>query len=187
MLEKAPARRDAPKRRRYSCCTLILVVISAVCLFVIGKSLISLLLSLKARRFYEFPPRELFVNETDITLVANRSDVVQPLIGVNDTFDIAVTVWQLATADEQFHRSQRGSKMEERNLSDVEKKFAIGHNATPEAEAEASKRHSAYVAWYDSVSVFEKTIFSDIVFRGVQLSDTDLHTNVSFQIPTEVL
>ncbi|KAJ7917326.1 hypothetical protein B0H13DRAFT_1535135, partial [Mycena leptocephala] len=33
---------------------------------------------------------------------------------------------------------------------------------------------------------FEKAIFSDIVFRGVQLSDTEIHTNISFMIPTEI-
>jgi hypothetical protein len=177
---------DSPKQRRgFSKCSLFLFGITALLLFFIGKPLIPLLRSLRARRFYEFPPREVFFNETDITLVSNRSDVVQPLVGLNDTFDIAVTVWQPSTDEErmELYRLSREKNAEKQDIPAV----LIGLDATPEQEAEAAAVHSAYLQWYGRVSILEKAIFSDIVFRGIHLSDTDLHANVSFQIPTEIL
>ncbi|KAJ7879398.1 hypothetical protein B0H13DRAFT_2051177 [Mycena leptocephala] len=182
MPEKTPARSESPKRRRCSDCDLILVVLAVVALFVIDKSWVSLRRRyLKARPFYDYPRREFFANETDINCVANRSDVVQPLIGLDDKFDIAVTIWQLATQDEAFEEYLRQrQKTEGKYLFEVERKFLAG--VTPE-EAEI---HHAYVKWYDRASLVEKTIFSDIVFRGVRLSDTDLHADLSFKIPTQI-
>lgn len=100
MLEKAPPGLHGGKSgqsRLFSRRTLILGILVALLLFLVGKPGFSLLRRLKSSRFYEFPPRELFINETDINRVSNRSDVVQPLVGLNDTFDIAVAIWQLAS------------------------------------------------------------------------------------------
>ncbi|KAJ6535279.1 hypothetical protein DFH09DRAFT_1404717 [Mycena vulgaris] len=144
----------------------------------VSVHVVSALRFLKTTPLYEFPPRDLFVTETDINRVLNRSDVVQPLVGAHDTFDIAVTAWQLATFEEQIAQYLH-----------LQQKKADANEATlPWAEVEdeaAYLYHEAYVKWYDDISPLEKTIFSDIIFRDVRLSDTDLHTNLTFQIPTK--
>ncbi|KAJ6528685.1 hypothetical protein DFH09DRAFT_1094374 [Mycena vulgaris] len=93
---------------------------------------------LKTTPLYEFLPRDLFITETDINRVLNRSDVVQPLVGAHDTFDIAVTVWQLATFEEQIAQ-----------YLDLHPKKADVNEATlPWAEVEdeaAYLYHEAYV------------------------------------------
>ncbi|KAJ7840827.1 hypothetical protein B0H14DRAFT_3869376 [Mycena olivaceomarginata] len=124
-------------------------------------------------RLLEFPPRELFSNATDIHNVANRSDVVQPLVGLNDPFDIAVTIWQRATDDEQLEL-----------LTSLQPD--LGRSTTSEGTDGEARQYSSYVRRYRMGHMLEKTIFSDIVFRGVRLSDAEIYTNVTFQIPTEI-
>ncbi|KAF8142642.1 hypothetical protein K438DRAFT_1784531 [Mycena galopus ATCC 62051] len=151
----------------------------------------------RATRFYEYPPLEIFSTATDINAVTNRDDVVQPLVGLDDPFDIAVTIWQWATEDElweEYRRLQRqpdslrwlsslcSPAQSSGNLGDG---FSKG-NGTCEVEDEAAKMHSSYVQWYEKSSMAEKAIFSDIVFHRVRLSDRDIHTNITFQIPTQV-
>ncbi|KAJ6528675.1 hypothetical protein DFH09DRAFT_1413491 [Mycena vulgaris] len=178
MLEKALTRPNA-RRSRLSRCTLLLATLAAVILLFLGSRVVSALRFLKTTPLYEFSPRDLFVTEIDINRVLNRSDVVQPLVGAHDTFDIAVTVWQLATFEEQIAQ-----------YLDLHPKKADVNEATlPWAEVEdeaAYLYHEAYIKWYDDISHLEKTIFSDIVFRDIRLSDTDLHTNLTFQIPTKI-
>ncbi|KAJ6572404.1 hypothetical protein DFH09DRAFT_1461873 [Mycena vulgaris] len=86
MLEGAPTRLDAATLRwsRLPSRRTDLAVMAALVLLYLGN---------EAFRSTAFPPRELFFGETNINHVTNRSDVVQPLVGANDTFDIAVTVW----------------------------------------------------------------------------------------------
>ncbi|KAJ7505989.1 hypothetical protein B0H11DRAFT_326911 [Mycena galericulata] len=159
MLEKDPVDSDAPRlrrRRRPSRCALILTAFAALTLIYLGVRVFTVFRYLKSTGLYDFPPRDLFVKETDIRQVANRSDVVQPLIGLDDTFDIAVTVWQRATDDEQLEQFRK------------------------------VKSGSAQPHWDDMWSIIEKPRFSDIVFRGLRLSDTDIHTNITFQIPTRI-
>ncbi|KAJ7444442.1 hypothetical protein FB451DRAFT_1413130 [Mycena latifolia] len=187
MLEKAPTRPDGPKSRRRrapSRCALILIAIGTLVLLVFGKRLFSFLRFLKTTPLYDFPPRDLFVEETDINRAVDRSEVVQPLVGLNDSFDVAVTVWQLATFDEQME--QYRLLQHKQTTHEVLPDFATGASAGGNMTDEAAKLHSAYVSWYENISFLEKTIFSDIVFRGVRLSDTDVHANVTLQIPTEV-
>ncbi|KAJ6587711.1 hypothetical protein B0H10DRAFT_2233966 [Mycena sp. CBHHK59/15] len=192
MLEKSSrlGRHDTKQGRRRACswCTLILFAIAILLIFAAGRPLISLLRFLKKTRFYEFPQPEFFVNETNMDRVGNRSDVVQPLVGLNDTFDIAVTVWQLATEEEKYEQFWRlqDKKYRAKSVSQAEPDYFTGGNATPEAEDEAARLHSSFVRWHEDISLVEKTIFPDIVFRGLRLSDADIHTNVTFQIPTEI-
>ncbi|KAJ7800605.1 hypothetical protein B0H13DRAFT_1932551 [Mycena leptocephala] len=164
------------------------LTIAAVLWFIFGRHLFPVLHLLARTRFYDFPPREIFVNETDIASVANRSDVVQPLIGLNDTFDIAVTVWQLATEEEQAAQSKLLREQKKGStISDLVFEFPPYGNASATIEAEDALLHASYAESYNRISALEKTIYSDIVFRGVRLSDVDIHANVSFTIPTEVL
>lgn len=95
----------------------------------------------------------MFADVREYGTGTNRSDVVQPLLGLDDKFDIAVSIWQ--------------------ETSDVERREHLH-----------GKDRSAAIEWDN---FFEKTIFSDVVFRGVRLSDTEMFTNITFTIPTEIL
>lgn len=86
-----------------------------------------------------------------------RSNVVRPLIKLHDRFDIVAGVWQETSGMERVAY-----------MSD----FRDNLKAKTEND------------WYN---FFEKPIFSEIVFRGVRLSDRELHTNISFTIPTDIL
>jgi hypothetical protein len=176
MLEKAAVNAPRPPSRWtvFRSKLLVRLTFTAVLLFIFGRLSFPVLHPLVRTRFYDFPPREMFVNETDIASVANRSDVVQPLIGLSDTFDIAVTVWQLATEKEQAAQYKLLRK----------KKGSLTSELRFESPA---LLHSAYAKYYDHMSTLEKAIYSDIVFHGVRLSDADIHATVSFTIPTEVL
>ncbi|KAJ7028319.1 hypothetical protein C8F04DRAFT_1119685 [Mycena alexandri] len=177
MLEKAPT--HTGRKRRWICSkgTLVVLANTALILFILSEPSLALIRLLTRTRFYQFPNRKFFVNETDIGLVSNRSDVVQPLIGANDTFDIAVTVWQVATRHEQQEEYRRRREMARaRNISEE----------VPDMTSAADKLRVSYDRWYNMVTALEKTIFSDIVFRGLRLSDPDTYANVSFQIPTQI-
>jgi hypothetical protein len=190
MLEKATANAPRPPSRWtvFRSKLVVRLTLAAVLWFILGRPLFPVLHLLARTRFYDFPPREIFVNETDIASVANRSDVVQPLIGLNDTFDIAVTVWQLATEEEQAAQSKLLREQKKGStISDLVFEFPPYGNASATAEAEDALLHASYAESYDRISALEKTIYSDVVFRGVRLSDVDIHANVSFTIPTEVL
>jgi hypothetical protein len=99
-------------------------------------------------------------------------------------------VWQLATEEEQAVQDELlREQLEEKGstISDLVFEFPPYGNASATAEAEDALLHALYAESYDRISALEKTIYSDVVFRGVRLSDVDIHANVSFTIPTEVL
>ncbi|KAJ7150717.1 hypothetical protein C8R46DRAFT_497288 [Mycena filopes] len=175
--EKAPGNTARKRRRILSKGTLVVLANTALVLFILSEPAVFLLRLLTRSRFYRFPHPDFFANETDISLVANRSDVVQPLIGVNDTFDIAVTVWQVATRHEQREEYMRQRERGRGNSTD---------EAPVDLSSEAKALRLSYAEFNRRVSPLEKTIFSDIVFRGLRLSDPDVYANVSFQIPTEI-
>jgi hypothetical protein len=103
--------------------------------------------------FYSYPPPRMFVDAREYGTGTNRSGVVQPLLGLDDKFDIAVSIWQ--------------------ETSDAERREHL-----------RDKDRSAAIDWNN---FFEKAIFSDVVFRGVRLSDTEMFMNITFTIPTEIL
>ncbi|KAJ7138375.1 hypothetical protein C8R44DRAFT_848188 [Mycena epipterygia] len=191
-IQQEPVLARGWKLKRWRACALstrLLLITMVAGLVRKGKPWFFIFRDFQSTGLYEFPSQELFINETDINRVANRSDVVQPLVGLNDTFDIAVSVLQLATSTESWERKRLLwlKKMNSNILADSAiPQFFIGGNATPEEEDGAFRLHSNYLKWYDQVETLEKSIFSDIVFRGLRLSDTDIDRNVTFQIPTQV-
>ncbi|KAJ7599884.1 hypothetical protein C8J56DRAFT_1037490 [Mycena floridula] len=82
----------APRRRSTSCCKLFLGVIVVLIAIFVGKVLYIIGTTLYTQT--TFPFRPLYQNQT-MNEVKNRSMVVQPLVGDDQTFDIAVTVWTL--------------------------------------------------------------------------------------------
>ncbi|KAJ7150681.1 hypothetical protein C8R46DRAFT_496858 [Mycena filopes] len=176
MLEKVPTHAGRGRNRwqvfSKGLWTLLVLATTTFILFTASQPFHSRLRALIHTWSWDFPHSSFFVAETDITLVANRSAVVQPLIGANDTFDIAVTVWQLATAREEEEERRRQALVQPEYL---------GYKAS---EEDAFRVVQA--AMYNHVAALEKSVFSDIVFRGLRLSDAAVYANVSFQIPTEI-
>ena len=110
---------------------------------------------------------------------------MRPLVGdgPDDIFDIALTVWQRATTEESDERQQE-RQYRYRAIDPLV--FKTPYNTMAEAN-EAVTTHEKHVFWEWSIGTFEKTIFSGIVFAGVRMNDTNLHANVSFEVPTEIL
>ncbi|KAJ7037309.1 hypothetical protein C8F04DRAFT_1331776 [Mycena alexandri] len=135
-------------------CDLILATsLITLALFFICQPIFALFRWMEQTNFYSYPPLRMFVDAREYGTGTNRSDVVQPLLGLNDKFDIAVSIWQ--------------------ETSDVERREHLH-----------GKNRLLVIDW---ANFFEKAIFSDVVFRGVRLSDTEMFTNITFTIPTEIL
>ncbi|KAG6840561.1 hypothetical protein C0991_005837 [Blastosporella zonata] len=82
--------------------------------------------------------------------------VVQPLIDRQKTFDLAATVWLRTSKDASHINGTYASK---------------GDTASADIDEEVEH-------------LTEESLFSDIIFRGVKLSDKNLHTTVNFTVPT---
>jgi hypothetical protein len=109
-------------------------------------------------KFYDYPPSKMFVETPQLDGVQpRRSNVVPPLVELHDRFDIAASIWQGTSGMERVAY-----------MSDFR------NNLKAKTEN-------------DWDNFFEKPIFSEIVFSGVRLSDRELHTNISFTIPTDIL
>ncbi|KAJ7587131.1 hypothetical protein C8J56DRAFT_1026641 [Mycena floridula] len=97
------------------------------------------------------------------------SRVVQPLISEEQTFDIAVTVWQLRSEEERkaFGKGDRN-----------------GEGIPGETVLDATTKD--FLRFYTQQDKLEKAIYSDIVFRGLRLSDKNVHVDIQLRIGTEV-
>ncbi|KAG6825135.1 hypothetical protein H0H92_004599 [Tricholoma furcatifolium] len=137
--------------------------------FLLSLSIIAFVLYLfqfTTALFNEFtaPHKALYYKSaTQIVTNTNRAAVVRPLVDSEQTFDLAATVW-LRTSKDATHVG--------------------GIYVTPEAEAVEDAEQQAKRA--ANVGLEEHALFSDIIFRGVRLSDKNLHTTVNLTLPTEL-
>ncbi|KAJ7172110.1 hypothetical protein C8R46DRAFT_1258051, partial [Mycena filopes] len=93
----------------------------------------------------------------------NSSEVIRPLITDEQTFDIAVTVWLRAPEDEE-------AEFKRLSLENA----AVRDEKPPEpVEMDL-----------DDEEILETPLFSDIVFRGLRLSDKHALASVNFRLPT---
>ncbi|KAF5364954.1 hypothetical protein D9758_008110 [Tetrapyrgos nigripes] len=104
---------------------------------------------------YRGAPQEFLYQNQTLSEVSNRSLVVQPLISKDQTFDIAVSVWIRATAAEE-----------------MEWRAGQGELYTP-------------LVFEDDRKLLFRPLYSDIVFRGLRLSDKNKYASVNFTFPTE--
>ncbi|KAF5364908.1 hypothetical protein D9758_008147 [Tetrapyrgos nigripes] len=108
-------------------------------------------------------PREFLYQNQTLSEVANRSTVIQPLINKDQTFDIAVSVWVRATSTEE-----------------LEWKNSLDDDTRPD-----------YLRWFDAYDnrndhkQLYHPLYSDVVFRGLRLSDKGIYASVNFTLPTE--
>ncbi|KAJ7715325.1 hypothetical protein B0H16DRAFT_507734 [Mycena metata] len=147
-----PTRRLTKPRCLRRCDLMLATSLIALALFFVCQPIFALFRWMEQTNFYSYPPLRMFVDAREYGTGTNRSDVVQPLLGLDDKFDIAVSIWQ--------------------ETSDLERR-----------EHMQGKNRLSVIDWGN---FYEKTIFSDVVFRGVRLSDTEMFTNITFTIPTEI-
>ncbi|KAJ7600247.1 hypothetical protein C8J56DRAFT_813027 [Mycena floridula] len=118
-----------------------------------------------------FPHIARYQNQT-LEQVQNRSLVVQPLIGRDQTFDIAVSIWLLRPGrqNHNLYESNTGWPMKLKPA-----RFGFGQVLDED-----------WLYTYNRLEENEQAIYSQIVFRGLRLKDKDVHTEIQFQLPTEV-
>ncbi|KIK54464.1 hypothetical protein GYMLUDRAFT_899492 [Collybiopsis luxurians FD-317 M1] len=124
--------------------------------------------------------RSLHQNQT-LDTVTDRGTVVQPLIGEAQLFDIGVTIWARATAEEEEEwRNSTGKKPNRWFPALVDGPIIMARDG--------------FRGWFDSPSqissprpmISGESLFvplhSDIAFKGLQLSDVR-STTVNFSLP----
>ncbi|KAG6825244.1 hypothetical protein H0H92_004300 [Tricholoma furcatifolium] len=141
----------------FSCCGVLSVGIIAFVLYLCLQYANEFLNAL-------LTPHEVlyYKSATQTVTNINRVAVVRPLVDREQTFDLAATVW-LRTSKEATHIGGIYA--------------AEGAEAVEDAELEAGGAVNG---------VEEQALFSDIIFRGVRLSDKNLHTTVNFTLPTDL-
>ncbi|KAJ7256515.1 hypothetical protein B0H12DRAFT_1112424 [Mycena haematopus] len=112
-----------------------------------------------------FPHKALYHSLSHAT-----GDVIQPLITDKDTFDIAVSVWLRAPEDEEAEsRRLNVPQVPSDKIVDLDNLQDIWRGLkTPDGR---------------DTYVLEKPLFSDVVFRGLHLSDKHASAEVNFSLP----
>ncbi|KAF7363792.1 hypothetical protein MSAN_01037100 [Mycena sanguinolenta] len=114
-----------------------------------------------------FPHRALY---HDAQSSYGPGDVIRPLITDEDTFDIAVSVWLRAPEDEEAESKRLNvPDVPSDQLADLDNLWDIWMGLkTPDGR---------------DTYVLEKPLFSDVVFRGLRLSDKHASAKVDFRLP----
>ncbi|KAF9073644.1 hypothetical protein BDP27DRAFT_1318635 [Rhodocollybia butyracea] len=125
------------------------------------------------------PNQNLYQNQT-LDEVTDQSLVVQPLIGEDQYFDIGVTIWVRASAEEE----------RKLNVSDTGRLRSAALRDGPvdlsrfrRTQAPSRNREMSIVTSGANPDALFNIIYSDIAFRQLQLSDVSLTTVVNFSIP----
>ncbi|KAG6826503.1 hypothetical protein H0H92_015576 [Tricholoma furcatifolium] len=159
-LDPGPPRRSRSgcKCLFFSCCGVFSLGIIAFVLYLFSQFATAFL------NAFLTPHKALYYNSATQTVTnINRATVVRPLVDSEQTFDLAATVW-LRTSKDATH---------------VDGIYVTrGEKAVEDAEHEAEGVVNG---------LEEQALFSDIIFRGVRLSDKNLHTTVNFTLPTDLL
>ncbi|KAJ7685531.1 hypothetical protein DFH06DRAFT_1313824 [Mycena polygramma] len=124
-----------------------------------------------------FPHKSLYHTEQSHRM----GDVIRPLITEEDRFDIAVSVWLRAPEEEEAasRRLNAATKAEEDAPASSQQLEldGLGKIWVALKAAEGNNR-------FRDEYVLEKPLFSEVVFRGVRLSDKHSSANVNFRLPT---
>ncbi|THV02601.1 hypothetical protein K435DRAFT_962911 [Dendrothele bispora CBS 962.96] len=177
-----------PKPRRQSsvfkCCIWIFGLIALVISGFIGYFCYLFLTELHRRLAY---PHSYLHQNQSLSEVSNRSLVVQPLVGQEQTFDIAVSVWirALQAKEEEWRTGLGGPSTDSESESDQYKPLQFFQNYN-----EANKKLTINLGDEDEFLHGEKRVlyhplYSDIVFRGLRPSDKSVMTSINFTIPTQ--
>ncbi|KAJ7074120.1 hypothetical protein C8F01DRAFT_1075730 [Mycena amicta] len=158
-LDPGPPRRAA---RRISFCKCLCFTITAVVVTFIAAVAWRVVGTIRT------PHRQLYHKTTP-----NATTPVYPLITDNDTFDIAVTVWLRATASEEA-KLRSTLPTEEANI-------------TAPAPAVIDTKHGKFQVTLNSTAEdarIDRPLFSDVVFRGLRLTNKSALATVDFELPT---
>ncbi|KAF8205802.1 hypothetical protein K438DRAFT_523452 [Mycena galopus ATCC 62051] len=125
-----------------------------------------------------FPHKSLYHAQSSF----DSRDVIRPLITDQDTFDIAVSVWLRAPEDEEAE--SRRANLENTPTTTPEEAPAptqldldgLGKVWVGLKVAEGNDK-------FRDEYILEKPLFSDVVFRGLRLSDRHASAKVDFRLP----
>jgi len=184
MSEKTRLQLDpgAPRRKANPGCRYLLwigfllsaLVIIGWILYSIGSSLF---IFVSNRRF---PHRALYQNTR--LLGSHPDSVVRPLIDAQQTFDIAVSVWVRANEEEEDEHRRSIRKEGQQEKKEKEEKVLVParvNTGNGKVWVTLSEKN-----WMGDEDILETPLYSDIVFRGLRLSDKSISTAIKFRLPT---
>ncbi|KAF8063485.1 hypothetical protein FPV67DRAFT_246768 [Lyophyllum atratum] len=148
-----------PRRKSISGCKCLLF--SAVAVIALGAAALFTIFTTTFSRTF-FTPHTALYHNTTLEGVTNRATVVQPLVGREQTFDLAATVW-LRTSNLGRHRDGE---------------YVVDTDAKKEKIEEATEDQK------EDDALVEEPLYSNIIFRGVRLTDKNLQTTINFTVPT---
>jgi hypothetical protein len=126
----------------------------------------------------------LYQNET-WEQVSNRSGVVRPLVGHNDSFNILATVWLRGDANEQeAYRESR--KLTSVNIQGEDEQGDL-HVFVTNVGKSSITQNIGERPTREEDDVFEHVLFSEFIFKDANLKDKDLRADIPLSIPTSVL
>ncbi|KAJ3932891.1 MAG: hypothetical protein NXY57DRAFT_72159 [Lentinula lateritia] len=165
-------------------------VVFLVGLSVIARSLSQMLthVKLETKSLMWNRNQALYQNQS-LEAIIDRSQVVQPLIGVNQLFDIGVTIWaRVSKAEETEWKERLGKDALKRHTTHP---FPTGGGPfellrlgySNEWEFLFSKSELQKQPWPFDNGLF-KIIHSDVAFRQLRISDVK-HSIINFSVPSE--
>ncbi|KAJ7709472.1 hypothetical protein B0H17DRAFT_1028090 [Mycena rosella] len=111
----------------------------------------------------------------------DAGNVIRPLISDEQTFDIAVSVWLRAPEDEEAEYKRLRGPVSTEEAAAVASLIDLGGKL---GKMWMDTRLDEGNTLYSDEDVLEKPLFSDIVFRGLRLSDRHASAKVDFRLPT---
>ncbi|KAF5361491.1 hypothetical protein D9758_006202 [Tetrapyrgos nigripes] len=139
-------------------------------------------------RFTANPHQHLYQNQT-LSQVSNRSSVVQPLIGKEQTFDIAVSLWIRGTKEEEeaWRASQDDFEDVELDTSEPLRFFQTiaKPNLGSQNKINLQIGHDEEDFLRGDKRLLYHPLYSDILFHGLRPSDKHITASINFSLPTE--
>ncbi|KAK7443476.1 hypothetical protein VKT23_015650 [Stygiomarasmius scandens] len=182
--EKPPLHSSRPRQPNsvYKC---FLWIFGFIALVISGFVAYFLYIFLQALyQTFTYPHQYMYQNQS-LSEVSNRSSVVQPLIGKEQTFDLAVSVWIRATkAKEEEWRELQKSFVNSNLDSEERLQFMQSPNETDQ-KISVLLGFDEDELLYGQKNDLYHPLYSDIVFRGLRLSDKGVAANINFTVPTE--
>ncbi|KAJ6490488.1 hypothetical protein DFH09DRAFT_374094 [Mycena vulgaris] len=111
----------------------------------------------------------------------NPEDVIRPLISEQQTFDIAVSVWVRAPEDEQAEYKRLKASVTIEEAAPASSQIDLGGNL---GKVWVTTSLDGDNRMYRNEDILETPLFSDVVFRGLRLSDRHVSATVNFRLPT---
>ncbi|KAJ7461486.1 hypothetical protein FB451DRAFT_484173 [Mycena latifolia] len=124
-----------------------------------------------------FPHKSLYHTEPSY----NAGEVIRPLISEQHIFDIAVSVWLRAPEDEEAEYRRLRAPVTTDEPAPASSQIDFGGRLGKFWMAASLDEGNNM---YRDENILERPLFSDVVFRGLRLSDKHVSAQVNFRLPT---